>query len=185
VLPKFAMKLAGIVAERCVESVRVVVIAVPPTSGLRITFELELKFVPVTVIGWLGVVFTGALVGDTLEIVGARPRTVNGNELVVFAPSFTLTCTRAPAARSAALIAAASCVELVKVVVRGLHPHITVELPVKPVPVTVRVVAVPGAVAVNGDSLLIPKAGVFGPGPKLMSHIPLPCVAARSVRDGL
>src|SRR5260370_12067684 len=39
VLPKPAVKVEGIVAESCVESVKVVAMAVPPMSGLRITLE--------------------------------------------------------------------------------------------------------------------------------------------------
>lgn len=69
-LPKPAMKLAGTVAERCVESVNVVGIAVPPTSGFMSTLEVVPKFVPVTVIGVFGE-FTRALVGEMLDIVGA------------------------------------------------------------------------------------------------------------------
>src|SRR5437016_13078765 len=178
------MKLDGIVAERCVESVKVVAIAVPPVSGFRITFEFDPKFVPVTVICVFGE-FTGALVGDTLEIVGATTITVKGKELLVLAPSFTLTCATDPAAKSAAVTAAVSCVALTNVVCLELPFHITIELAVKPVPSTVSVVAPAGALAEKGESLLISKAGVFGPAPRLMSHIPLPCVAARNVRDGL
>ena len=64
-------------------------------------------------------------------------------------------------------------------------PHITTELLVNPVPLTVNVVAVPGALAENGESLLISNAGVFSVGPKLMSQTPRPCMAARNVREGL
>src|SRR5260370_2422327 len=129
--------------------------------------------------------FTGALVGDTLVIVGGWPITVKGREFVVFAPSLTLTCTTAPAARSPVVRGAVSCVALANVVVFAMLPHIITEEGLKPAPFTVRVVADPGALAVNGESLLMRKAGVFGPGPKLMSHTPRPCMAARSVRDGL
>ena len=163
-LPKLAMKVEGIVAERCVESVKVVAITVPPVSGFRITLEFAPKFVPVTVI-WVFGEFTGALVGDTLEIVGAWPSTVKGKELLVLAPSFTFTCATAPEAKSAAVMAAVSCVELTNVVVLELAFHITIELPVKPVPLTVSVVAPAGALAEKGESLLICKAGVFGPAP--------------------
>jgi hypothetical protein len=90
VLPKLAINVAGIVAERCVESVEVVAMAVPPVSGFISTLEFDPKFVPVTLINVFGE-FTGALVGDTLEIVGASPITVNGKELVVSAESCTLT----------------------------------------------------------------------------------------------
>jgi hypothetical protein len=90
VLPKLARNAAGTVAERCVESVKVVAMAVQLVSGLRITFEFDPKFVPVTVIGVLGE-FTGALVGETLAIVGACPITVNGKVFVVRAESCTLT----------------------------------------------------------------------------------------------
>lgn len=118
-------------------------------------------------------------------IVGGWPITVKGREFVVFAPSLTLTCTTAPPARSPAAKDAVSCVALTNVVALALLPHITVEVDVNPVPFTVSVVADPGALAVNGEILLIRKAGVFGPGPRLMSHTPRPCIAARSVRDGL
>ena len=90
VLPKLAMKAAGTVADRWVESVKVVAMAVAPVSGFINTLELDPKFVPVTVINVFAE-FTGALVGDTLEIVGACPRTVKGKELVVSAESCTLT----------------------------------------------------------------------------------------------
>ena len=81
--------------------------AVPPTSGFITTTELDPKFVPVTVICVAGAL-TCALAGDTLAIVGAGPTTVNGIELLVFVPSFTLTCTRAAEDRSAAKIGAVS-----------------------------------------------------------------------------
>ena len=110
---------------------------------------------------------------------------MNGRELLVFAASTTVTCATAPAARSAAVIAAVNCVALPNVVTRAEPFHITVELPVKPVPVTVTLVAVPGAFAENGERLLTTKAGVFGPGPRLRSQTPRPCVAARRVREGL
>lgn len=184
VLPKFAIKAAGTVAVSCVALTNVVVILVKLVSGLRITFELVWRFVPVTVMSVSGE-FTGALTGATLEIVGGWPITVKGREFVVFAPSLTLTCTTAPPARSPAAKDAVSCVALTNVVALALLPHITVEVDVKPVPFTVSVVADPGALAVNGESLLIRKVGVFGPAPRLMSHTPRPCIAARSVRDGL
>jgi len=81
--------------------------AVPPTSGFMITMEFEQKFVPVTMMGVFGE-FTGALVGETLEIVGAGPSTVNGKELLVLAPSTTVTCATVPQERSAAAIEAVS-----------------------------------------------------------------------------
>ena len=184
VLPKFAMKVAGTVAERWVESVKVVVMAVPPVSGFKSTTEFEPKLVPVTMTGVFAE-FTEALVGDTLVIVGGWPITVKGREFVVLAPSLTLTCTTAPEPRSPAVSDAVSCIALTNVVVFAVTPHIILEEAVKPVPFTVRVVADPGALAVNGASLLMRKAGVFGPGPRLMSQTPRPCIAARSVREGL
>src|SRR5258708_17309082 len=51
----------------------------------------------------------------------------------------------------------------------------------KPLPFTVRVKPAPGAVAVNGESEVIPKLACP---PRFRSHIPRPCVAARSVREG-
>src|SRR2546430_7173314 len=74
VLPNPAIKVGGTVAERCVESANVVAMAIPPRSGSKITMEFEQKFVPVTVMGVFAE-FTGALVGETLEIVGARQNT--------------------------------------------------------------------------------------------------------------
>ena len=184
VLPKPAMKLAGTVAVSCVALTKLVVIVAPPVSGLRITSEVEPKFVPVTVMV-VAAEFTGALAGVEFVIVGAWPITVKGKELLVLAPSFTFTCATAPAAKSAAEMAAVSCAALTNVVVLELPFHITAELPVKPVPLTVSVVGAPGALAEKGESLLISKAGVFGPAPRLMSHMPRPCVAARKVREGL
>jgi len=70
VLPNPAMKVAGTVAERCIESVKVVAMAVPLVSGFKSTTEFEPKFVPVTMMGVFAEL-TGALVGDTLVIVGA------------------------------------------------------------------------------------------------------------------
>jgi len=183
VLPNPAINVAGTVAERCVESVSVVAMAVPPTSGFISTMEFEQKFVPVTVMGVFAE-FTGALVGETLEIVGAKPNTENGKELLVAAPSVTVTCATPPQARSEAVIVAVSCVVLAKLVVLELPFHFTVEPAVKPVPLTVSVVAAAGALAEKGESLPMVKAGVLGPGPRLMSHTPRPCVAARRVRDG-
>src|SRR6267378_3091766 len=89
VLPKFAIKLAGTVAERCVESVKVVAMAVPPVSGFIRTLEFDPKFVPVKVISVFGE-FTGALVGDTLEIVGGAPTTEKVRALLVAVPTVTV-----------------------------------------------------------------------------------------------
>lgn len=54
VLPKFAIKAAGTVAVSCVALTNVVAILVKLVSGFRITFELDWKFVPVTVTGVSG-----------------------------------------------------------------------------------------------------------------------------------
>src|SRR5207247_9804833 len=106
-------------------------------------------------------------------------------ELAVFAAPLRVSWTTARPPRSTAVRGAVSCVALTNVVVFAVLPHITTEEAVNPVPFTVSVVADPGALRVNGESLLIRKAGVFGPGPRLISHTPRPCIAARSVRDGL
>src|SRR5713226_10739336 len=84
---------------------------------------------------------------------------------------------------------AVSCVAFMNVITRTLPFHKTWELPVNPVPETLREIGVAAgltwALAVNGERALILKAGVFGPAPRLRSHAPRPCVAARNVRDGL
>ncbi len=90
VLPKLAIKAAGTVAVSCVELTNVVAILVKLVSGFRMTFELDWKFVPVTVMSVSGE-FTGALMGDTLAIVGGWPITVKGREFVVNVASCTLT----------------------------------------------------------------------------------------------
>ena len=105
VLPKLAMKLAGIVAVSCVELTKVVGIAVPPLSGFIRTVALEENPVPVTVINVAGE-FTGLLVGLTDAIVGAAPSTVNVSALLVVAPTFTVICGVPPPPISEAAIVA-------------------------------------------------------------------------------
>src|SRR6266566_1940706 len=68
VLPKPAMKLAGIVAVSCVELTNVVAIGVPARSGFINTSEVEEKPVPFTVIV-VAFEFTGALAGLTGELI--------------------------------------------------------------------------------------------------------------------
>src|SRR5437764_10249736 len=149
------------------------------------TTDFDPKFVPVTVIVTGFGEFTGALIGETLVMVGGWPRTVNGSELLVLAPSCTLTCTRAVELKSVEVSGAVSWVALTKVGVFAVVPHITTELLVNPVLLTVNGVAAPGAITENGESLLTTKAGVFGPGLRLRSHKRRPCVAARNVLEGL
>ena len=55
------------------------------------TCELLAKFVPVTVIITVFGVFTGALAGLTLEIVGSPERTLNVRGLLFAAPTETET----------------------------------------------------------------------------------------------
>ena len=96
VLPKLARKLAGMIAERCWESVKVVGMRTLPfacplpgmKSGLSMTCELVEKFVPVTVIEVLGE-FTGTLAWITLEIVGGPERMLNVSGLLFAAPTET------------------------------------------------------------------------------------------------
>jgi len=90
VLPKFAIMLTGTVAVSCVALTKLVVSAVPPTSGFMRTFDVEPKLVPVTVIRVAGEP-RFALTGFTDVIVGACPITVKGKELVVSAESCTRT----------------------------------------------------------------------------------------------
>jgi hypothetical protein len=91
VLPKLAMKLAGIVAVSCVELTNVVAMGVPPTSGFINTLDVDEKPVPFTVIV-VAFEFTGALAGLTGEtIVGGPPRTVKVSVLLLFAPTTTET----------------------------------------------------------------------------------------------
>src|SRR4051812_35576363 len=63
---------------------------------------------------------------------------------------------------SAAGIAAINCAELTKVVVLGAPFHVTVEDPeTKPAPFTVKVKAVPPAVADDGESEDVDGTGMF------------------------
>jgi hypothetical protein len=89
VLPKLAMKLAGIVAVSCVALTKVVGIAIPPTSGFIRTVAFEANPVPVTVICVAGE-FTALLVGLTDAIVGVAPSTVNVSALLTLGPTLTV-----------------------------------------------------------------------------------------------
>jgi len=90
VLPKFAMKLTGTVAVSCVGLTKLVVRAVPPTSGFMSTLEFVPKFVPVTVIISVLGEFTGALAGVEFVIVGARSSTEKMSALLVAGPTETV-----------------------------------------------------------------------------------------------
>jgi hypothetical protein len=174
VLPKLAMKPAGIVAVSCVALTKVVGIAVPPLSGFIRTLAFEANPVPITVIN-VAAEFTGLLVGLTEAIVGAVPSTVKVSALLVPAPVVTVICGVPPPPVKEVAIVAVNCVSepppCVTPVVRPFH--LTVP-PVSPFPLTVNT---------NGASMPAgtetgPSEEMCGPGNvklfSTMSHAPRP-----------
>src|SRR4051812_12040782 len=97
----------------------------------------------------------------------------------------TVTCTFAAAATSAALIAAASCDVLTKLVVRAEPFHCTVLAPTKLDPFTVSVNAALPAFTFAGATDATTGTGFVGITGDVISHMLRPCVAARSLRVGL
>ena len=172
VLPKPAMKLAGIVAVSCVEQTNVVAIGVPARSGFINTSEVEEKPVPFTVIV-VAFEFTGALAGLTGElIVGGPPRTVNVSPLLVVVATLTVTCGVPDPLTSEAGMVAVSW-ESVPGVVETAEPFHSTVPPVNPIPLTVKVNWAEPASAETGEI-----EEIWGPtNVKLfstMSHAPRP-----------
>jgi len=138
VLPKPAIKLAGIVAVSCVELTNVVAMGVPPRSGFINTLEVDEKPVPFTVIV-VAFEFTAALAGLTGElIVGGPPRTVNVSPLLVVVATLTVTWGAPDPLTSEAGIVAVNWESLTGIVVTAEPFHCTVP-PVNPFPLTVNV----------------------------------------------
>ena len=188
VLPKGPNRDLSSVAVSCVGTFEVSVTVTPVVKPLNVTCDDVVKPEPVNWIATFVVgvgVCTGVLVGLMLVSVGVLPRTTNGREFVVFAPSRTLIGITAPAATSPVVMDALRLVALLNVVMRALPFHRTVEVAVNPLPWTFRVNAAPGEVVERGEIALMRKLAVPVAGPRLKSHTPRPCVAARNVRDGL
>jgi len=148
----------------------------PPKKPLPLTVRTKFVVPAVTVFGEMEV------------IPGTGFRTVKGMEFDVVAVFTTATLAAPPVARLVGGIVAVSCVVLeavgVSVTELPLIVKLIVDVPgINPFPFTVKVViaALP-ALAVNGEIEVIPNAAGF---PRLRSHTPRPCVAARSVREGL
>ena len=114
----------------------------PAKSGFIMTWEFEATFVPVTVMFVLEEL-TGALVGTTLEIVGAAERTPKVSGLLFAVPTETETWAVPPTERSEAGTVAVTWLSLITVGVRavGVPPafHCTAVAPVRPLPSTVKV----------------------------------------------
>ena len=162
-VPAVAMSVARIAAVSWVVLTNVVVRSVP----FHLTTELEIKFVPLTV-RVKAVPPAVADVGLRLVVVGtglSGTLIVKVWELEVPPPGVGLkTVTRAvPAvAMSAARIDAVTWVALTYVVVRFVPFHLTTELEMKFVPLTVRVKPDPPAVADEGLRLVVVGTGLSG-----------------------
>ena len=150
-VPAVAMSAARIEAVTCVALTYVVVRPVP----FQRTTELEMKLVPFTVrvkaappavaeLGLRPVVVGTGLSGTLIVNVWAFEVPPPGAGLK------TVTLAVPATAMSAALIDAVSCVALTYVVVRFVAFHLTTELEMKLVPLTVKVKADPPAVADAG-----------------------------------
>jgi hypothetical protein len=172
VLPKLAMKLAGIVAVSCVGLTNVVAMGVPPRSGFINTLEVDEKPVPFTVIV-VAFEFTAALAGLTGElIVGGPPRTVNVSPLPVVVATLTVTCGVPDPLTSEAGIVAVNWESLTGIVVTAEPFHCTVP-PVNPFPLTVNVNWAEPVSAETGEieeRWGPPKVKLFS----TMSHAPRP-----------
>jgi len=158
-VPAVAMSPAVMDAVICVAFTNVVVLAAP----LKFTTDEVLKLVPFTVsVKALppAVVF----VGESVAIVGTGLFTVNEALPDVPPPGagfVTVTLNVPAAATSAAVMDAVTCVVFANVVVLALPLKVTTELDTKFVPFTVSVNALPPAVALLGESVVIVGAGLF------------------------
>ena len=140
----------------------VVVLALP----LKLTTELETKFVPLTV-NVKAAAPAVTLVGEIDVSVGTgfgALATLKTTAVEVPPPGvglITVTLALPAVAMSEARMAAVSCVALTKVVVFALPLNWTTDVETKFVPLTVRVNAAPPAVAPVGDSEVIAGAGLL------------------------
>ena len=162
-VPAVAMSAARIEAVTCVEETNVVVRFVP----FHLTTELEMKLVPFTVsvkaappavadeglrLAVLGTGLSGTLIVKVWALEVPPPGV--GLKTVTLA---------VPAeAMSAARIEAVTWVALTYVVVRFVPFHLTTELEMKLVPLTVSVKAGPPAVADEGLRLVVVGTGLSG-----------------------
>jgi hypothetical protein len=127
------------------------------------TTEVETKPVPFTV-SVNAMPPAVALVGETVLIVGAGLFTVKVTALDVPPPGdgfVTVTLNVPVVAMSEARIAAVICVALTNVVVRAIPLKLTVDPLMKFVPFTVRVKAVPPAVALLGEIVVTLGIGLL------------------------
>src|SRR5439155_13134505 len=154
-----AMSAAVIAAVSWVALTKVVVRVLP----FQRTVEPLSKLAPFTV-RVNAIPPANALPGDRLLRVGAGLLTVKVCAAEVPPPGAgvtTVTEAVPVAARSAAGIAAVSCVALTKVVVRAAPFHWTVAPFTKPLPVSVSVKPAPPTMALDGDSVVSVGAGLL------------------------
>jgi hypothetical protein len=157
-VPPVAMAVAGMAAVSCVALTNVVVTAAP----LKLTAEVETKFVPFTV-SVNAAPPAVALEGERLVIAGSGLLTVKVAAAEVPPPGagfVTVTLTVLGVAISVARIAAVNWVALTNVVAFAAPLKFTVAPLTKPVPVTVRVKAAPPAVALLGESEVMTGGGL-------------------------
>ncbi len=158
-VPAVAMSAAAIAAVTCVALMYVVVRLDP----FQFTTEPLMNPFPLTV-SVNAAAPAVALLGDSPIIAGTgfAPLMVNVELPDVPPPGaglVTVTCPVPAVVRSAAVIAAVTCVALMYVVVRLDPFQFTTEPLMNPVPVTVKVNAAVPAVALAGDSVLIVGTG--------------------------
>jgi len=156
-MPAAAISDAGIEAVTWVELTSVVDLFTP----LNRTIELELKFVPLTV-SVNPDAPANLLAGEMSVVVGTGLFTVKVCVLELPPPGagFTTLTKKIPAtARSEVAMAAVTCVEFTKVVVREEPAHCTTDVAMKFVPFTVKLNPASPAVA-----LVVPRLVVVGTG---------------------
>jgi hypothetical protein len=130
---------------------------------LKYTTEVGRKFRPVTV-SVNAAVPAVALAGERVMIAGTGLFTLKVAADDVPPPGaglVTVTLNVPDVARSAARIAAVTCVPLTNVVARGEKLKFTTEVDTKPVPFTASVNAAPPSTAFNGEIVVIAGTGLF------------------------
>jgi hypothetical protein len=158
-VPAVAISAAVTATVTCVAFTNVVVLAAPPNVALA---PLT-KFVPLTV-SVKAAPPAVALVGESEVIVGAGLLTVKlvAADVPPPGPGFVTVTGNVPAvAISVAVIAAVTCVALIKVVVFAAPLKFTTDVETRFVPLTVNVNAAPPAVALVGESVVIVGAGLL------------------------
>src|SRR5437660_3803009 len=158
-VPAGAKSLAGIVAASCVPLPKLVARSLP----FQRTTEPETKFVPFAVSVNSAPPATSLAGASALSVgEGLLTEKLCSPELPPPGAGLkTVTVTVPPVAMSLAGMEAVSCMLLTKVVARSLPFQRTTEPAMKPLPRTVTVNAAAPAVALAGESELIPGAGLL------------------------